>query len=148
MPTSPAKPCRKPGCPNLITDTYLGLCPQHKREYQREHDRDRGSAAARGYNARWRRRSKLFLKRYPLCVECLKKSKRRAATIVDHIKPHRGDSVLFWDESNWQSLCKPHHDRKTAMEKLNNIQEGKGHLKSTTLAAETERGSQTQDFAD
>lgn len=27
--------------------------------------------------------------------------------------PHRGDQKLFWDESNWQALCKPCHDRKT-----------------------------------
>ena len=25
----------------------------------------------------------------------------------------RGDQTLFWDESNWQSLCQPCHDRKT-----------------------------------
>jgi 5-methylcytosine-specific restriction protein A len=23
---------------------------------------------------------------------------------------------LFWDEDNWQALCKPCHDRKTAVE--------------------------------
>ena len=33
-----------------------------------------------------------------------------AATVVDHIKPHKGDYDLFWDESNWQSLCKHCHD--------------------------------------
>lgn len=38
------------------------------------------------------------------------------ATEVDHIKPHRGDMVLFWDESNWQGLCRSHHSRKTAGE--------------------------------
>jgi 5-methylcytosine-specific restriction protein A len=35
------------------------------------------------------------------------------AVIVDHIQPHRGDPGLFWAQSNWQSLCKPCHDRKT-----------------------------------
>ena len=30
-----------------------------------------------------------------------------SATVVDHVVPHRGDPVLFWDESNWQSQCKP-----------------------------------------
>jgi 5-methylcytosine-specific restriction protein A len=37
-----------------------------------------------------------------------------AATIVDHINPHKGDQALFWDQSNWQVLCKQCHDRKTA----------------------------------
>ena len=39
-----------------------------------------------------------------------------AAQVVDHIIPHRGDPSLMWDESNWQSLCKPCHDSKTAGE--------------------------------
>ncbi|WP_456243258.1 HNH endonuclease [Thermacetogenium phaeum] len=30
--------------------------------------------------------------------------------------PHKGDRQLFWDESNWQALCKPCHDSKTARE--------------------------------
>lgn len=38
------------------------------------------------------------------------------AIIVDHIIPHRGDMKLFWDEDNWQSLCKHCHDVKTAKE--------------------------------
>jgi 5-methylcytosine-specific restriction protein A len=41
------------------------------------------------------------------------------AEVVDHIKPHKGDMTLFWDENNWQSLCKMHHDRKTILERNN-----------------------------
>jgi 5-methylcytosine-specific restriction protein A len=33
------------------------------------------------------------------------------AAVVDHIRPHRGDAVLFWDETNWQPLCRPCHDQ-------------------------------------
>lgn len=32
------------------------------------------------------------------------------ATVADHIKPHKGDEVLFFDLNNLQSLCKPCHD--------------------------------------
>ncbi len=32
------------------------------------------------------------------------------ATVVDHIKPHRGDPSLFFGAANLQSLCKWHHD--------------------------------------
>jgi 5-methylcytosine-specific restriction endonuclease McrA len=32
--------------------------------------------------------------------------------VVEFI-PHKGNEALFWDESNWQSLCKFHHDQKT-----------------------------------
>ena len=38
------------------------------------------------------------------------------ATVVDHVTPHRGDKKLFWDESNWQALCKRCHDKKTMTE--------------------------------
>lgn len=33
-----------------------------------------------------------------------------AATVVDHITPHKGDIDLFLDSRNLQSLCKQHHD--------------------------------------
>ena len=43
----------------------------------------------------------------------MKENKLTPATVVDHIIPHRGDRKLFWDESNWQSLCERHHNEKT-----------------------------------
>jgi 5-methylcytosine-specific restriction endonuclease McrA len=36
------------------------------------------------------------------------------AAVVDHKVPHKGNLELFWDESNWQGLCKPHHDASKA----------------------------------
>jgi len=49
-------------------------------------------------------------------VHCQQRGKLTPATVVDHITPHRGDWDLFWDSSNWQPLCKPDHDHKTATE--------------------------------
>ena len=43
----------------------------------------------------------------------MKEGRYRKATVVDHIIPHRGDDALFWDQSNWQALCKKCHDKKT-----------------------------------
>ena len=54
-----------------------------------------------------------FLQRNPLCNECMKHGRLTPATVVDHVIPHRGDQKLFWDEANWQALCKSCHDRKT-----------------------------------
>jgi 5-methylcytosine-specific restriction protein A len=51
-----------------------------------------------------------------LCVPCKAAGRLVPATVVDHVVPHRGDPALFWDERNWQSLCKPCHDAKTARE--------------------------------
>ena len=46
----------------------------------------------------------------PLCVYCLQVDDVTEATIVDHIKEHKGDEAIFWDEGNLQSLCKRCHD--------------------------------------
>lgn len=35
--------------------------------------------------------------------------------VVDHIKPHRGDEALFWDESNLHAVSKAYHDREKQM---------------------------------
>ena len=76
-------------------------------------DHMRGGAAERGYDGRWRKARSAFLQRNPLCVECMRKGVLTPATVVDHIIPHRGDKELFWNEENWQPLCKSCHDRKT-----------------------------------
>ena len=73
----------------------------------------RGGAEARGYDSRWRKARAAFLQRNPLCNECMKHGRLTPATVVDHVIPHRGDQKLFWDEDNWQALCKSCHDRKT-----------------------------------
>lgn len=67
------------------------------------------SSTARGYGARWRRFRAQYLRQNPLCVRCLKDSKAVPATVVDHVDPHRGDMVKFWN-SPLQSLCAPCHD--------------------------------------
>jgi 5-methylcytosine-specific restriction protein A len=36
--------------------------------------------------------------------------------VVDHIVPHKGEKVAFWNRANWQPLCKRCHDIKTATE--------------------------------
>jgi len=48
----------------------------------------------------------------PLAVQAAE-GKIVPATVVDHIIPHRGDQKLFWDQTNWEALCKECHDKKT-----------------------------------
>ena len=81
-----------------------------------ELDRLRPSAARRGYGPRWRRARAAYLARHPLCGPCKETGRLAPATVVDHVVPHRGDPVLFWDETNWAALCKACHDAKTARE--------------------------------
>ena len=108
MPTKPKKPCKHPGCSQLTNDRYCDI-------HAKRHADDRASAYERGYSSRWQKVSKQFLTKHLLCVECQRNKKLTPATVVDHIKPHRRDQALFWDESNWQPLCKMCHDRKTRM---------------------------------
>jgi 5-methylcytosine-specific restriction protein A len=81
-----------------------------------ELERQRPSSARRGYGGRWRRARQVFLARNPLCVRCREAGRLEPATVVDHRVPHRGRAELFWDEANWQGLCKRCHDAKTARE--------------------------------
>lgn len=74
---------------------------------------NRPSAASRGYGSDWRDARLAFLADHPLCAQCEREGRLTGADVVDHITPHRGDAGLFWDEGNWQSLCKRCHDRKT-----------------------------------
>ena len=74
----------------------------------------RGNSTQRGYGYRWQQARARHLRNHPLCVECAAAGLVQVATDVDHKVPHRGDHTLFWDESNWQSLCHSHHSAKTA----------------------------------
>lgn len=111
MPRKPRVPCRHPGCPALVEAGEL-YCAEHKPL----HPEVTRPAAKRGYGSRWQRARKKYLEAHPLCVECARQGRYVKATVVDHIVPHRGDQKLFWDQSNWQSLCSYHHNIKTGRE--------------------------------
>ncbi len=109
MAKAPLHECNHFGCHVLTTERF---CEKHKRGY----DLRRDSSYKRGYNKRWQTVSKSYLNNHPFCVRCLQEGKYTPATVVDHIKPHKGNKNLFWDKNNWQSLCKSCHDKKTATE--------------------------------
>lgn len=95
------------------------LPPKHRPPGSRtkaEADKARPNAYRRGYTHKWAKARAYWLARFPLCVDCEAEGRLVKATVVDHVVPHKGDPVLFWDESNWASRCKPHHDRKTALQ--------------------------------
>lgn len=65
----------------------------------------------RGYGAAWQAARLQWLRKHPLCVYCEREGIIRSGNTVDHIIPHRGNQDLFWDRSNWQTLCATHHNR-------------------------------------
>jgi 5-methylcytosine-specific restriction protein A len=115
MPFAAPKPCTYAGCSALVRDGS-GRCAQHKHSEKKQHDQSRGTAHERGYSVAWQRARLGFLRSHPLCAKHEADGHVVMATVVDHIMPHKGDKVLFWQHDNWQPLCKPCHDRKTASE--------------------------------
>lgn len=137
MPMKALRPCREPGCVGYAAPGS-GLCEKHRREREQERRDERCPLYS---TARWRRERGLFLRAHPLCAQCARQGRTRAASQVDHIRPHQGDPALFWDQANWQSLCLACHSRKTAAE-----DGGFGHARrareedpAVRLAAERER---------
>lgn len=62
---------------------------------------------------RWRElRMRVFVRDLFTCqaVGCGKIERDTSQLVGDHIREHRGDPALFWDETNVQTLCKPCHD--------------------------------------
>jgi len=113
MPSAAPKPCSYPGCGVLVRDG-TSRCVAHKRVEAKAHDAQRGSAHERGYSVVWQRARAAYLAKHPLCKAHHAQGQIVVATVVDHITPHKGDKVIFWDSDNWQPLCKPCHDHKTA----------------------------------
>ena len=68
-------------------------------------------STARGYGYEWQQARLEHLQREPLCRMCKAQGLVTLATVVDHIRPHNGNQELFWDRSNWQSLCARCHSK-------------------------------------
>lgn len=87
--------------------------PKTHEQRQYERRRRHGPSASKVYGRRWQKAREAFLRAHPTCVSCAGVGRVTAATQVDHVQPHRGDQVLFWDVNNWQGLCHSCHSKKT-----------------------------------
>ncbi len=68
-------------------------------------------------SARYKRLRLNFRRAHPLCAECKRRGIIKAADEIDHIIPVEKAPELFWDQTNWQALCRrPCHEAKTANE--------------------------------
>ena len=104
MPNKPLRPCSHSGCKELVAS---GMCEQHSKREQQRYDKQRGTAAERGYNTRWAKYSRWFLSQPENTFCKLQLSGcTNISRCVDHIKPPSSkDDPLFWDTSNHQGAC-------------------------------------------
>jgi len=54
-----------------------------------------------------------YLKAHPFCRHCEDEDRTVLAEELDHVIPVWKRPDLFWDRSNWQGLCTPHHYAKS-----------------------------------
>jgi len=106
------KACARPGCANVHTNRG-SYCDEH----QRPTIESRPNAFERGYDRKWRNARARFLRNHPVCEcdECRERIDPLPADTVDHIVPHKGDEIVFWDRTNWRAMNFRCHSRKTAL---------------------------------
>lgn len=69
-----------------------------------------GTTTERGYGSDWQRVSRYVRQTNPLCVECQKHGRVRAATEVHHIVPIVRAPHLRLELSNLVSVCRSCHE--------------------------------------
>jgi 5-methylcytosine-specific restriction protein A len=102
-------PRRCPTCRSLTTARRCPTCVQRQAP---QHQRFAKTIDYTG--KRWRTLRAQVLSQSPLCP-C-----GAVATVVDHVRPHRGNAAQMFEPTNLQALCKSCHDRKTWGETLAN----------------------------
>ena len=76
---------------------------------------DKVRSRARG--KAWKKLSRIFLAKNPLCVGCEAEGLTRPARVVDHILPFLMFPEKRYDENNLQALCRKCHNQKGGYEK-------------------------------
>lgn len=94
-----------------------GYCEAHRQErkrYARKRTKEENQAHNALYDNTWRVVRKHFIAEHPLCKDCLDEGTVRAAEEVHHIMKANEHPDLRLDANNLMSLCKAHHNLRTA----------------------------------
>lgn len=118
MPAAAPRPCRAPGCRELVRDPVArGYCDAHadRRSNWQARQQRTGTTTARGYGAAWRKiRQRIMERDGGLCQPCLRLGFTVLAYAVDHIVNKARDGTDADD--NLQAICRECHKAKTARE--------------------------------
>ena len=68
------------------------------------------------HTTRWKKESKDFRQRNPICAQCAREDLVVPSEVTDHIIPKNACSDP-WDRSNWEALCKKCHAKKGSRDK-------------------------------
>lgn len=128
MPSKPGRPCKTPGCGQIVGAGDGPYCADHVGAGTSIDDRP--SSSRRGYDRRWRALRKRVLAEEPICRDPYKRHPGRLAptTDIDHIIPR---SCGGEDErKNLQGLCHSCHSYKTLVIERN-VQGSGGQISTT-----------------
>ena len=64
----------------------------------------------------YRNLRRAFLDAHPLCRVCGRGGFTVAAGEIDHVVPVKRAPDRFWDQANWQAICRTCHKAKTTAE--------------------------------
>lgn len=111
MPYKPKRPCAYPGCGRLADSEQY--CAEHKKVVAKRYNQyQRDPASNKRYGRSWKRIRDRYIKAHPLCEECEKNGRIKAAEEVHHILPlSKGGGN---ETSNLMALCKSCHSKITA----------------------------------
>lgn len=100
------RPCRRPGC-NQLVERGTPFCPAHQKVERKRYDADRGTAKERGYGSDWKRFRAWILKKRPICEVC----KEQPSSTVHHDTPIEVDPSLKLRADNVIACCRDCHER-------------------------------------
>lgn len=125
-----------------MRDGICSVCGAKRTTKERaDYDRERGSAASRGYGRNWQALREMILSAEPLCRECAKQGLVIVATEVDHIIPKKQGGED--SEDNLQPLCHSCHSRKTMRETQLKVKSSGPTVKATIITGPPGAGKTT-----